>query len=176
MDVILHVIRAIIVDDEFEFLDVQPSGRDRGGDDNRHESRLEIRNRLVPIDLILSTVQRRANVPLAHQISEQVVGRFLSFHKDQCSEIIRLVLVLFAHLAEDLEQAHKLVVGIKDLDALFDLLCNDGSTADGDLEWFRKDLSGERVHLGRESGREQDGLTIWPDIVDDFHHLRRRQP
>lgn len=154
MDVILHVIRTIIVDDEFELLDVQPTRRDRGGDDNRHETRFEIRNRLVPIDLVLSAVQRRANVPLAHQISEQVIGRFLSFHENQCPEIIRLVLVFFAHLAEDLEQAHKLVVDVEDLDALFDFLGDDGSTADGDLEWFREDLSGESVHLGGEGGRE----------------------
>lgn len=56
MDVILHVVRRVVVDDELELLDVQPPRGDGRGDDDGDYTRLEVRDSGVAVDLVLTSV------------------------------------------------------------------------------------------------------------------------
>ena len=77
-------------------------------------------------------MQRGTDVSLAHQLAEQFVSGFLSFDKDQGSEIF-LVLVLLSHLSQDFQQSQELLIGVSDLDLLRDLLGHDRSASNGDF-------------------------------------------
>lgn len=84
MDVVLHMIWCIMIDDQFELLDVQAASGDGGRDDNRNDTRLEVGNGGVTVYLILATVQRHAQVAFAHELAQEVVGGFLSINEDEC--------------------------------------------------------------------------------------------
>src|SRR6186713_619320 len=62
VDIVLHMIRTIIVDDELKLFDIETSSSDRGGNDNGHDAGLEVRDGRISIDLILAAVQGHAEV------------------------------------------------------------------------------------------------------------------
>lgn len=174
VDVVLHVVGDVVVDDESELLDVQTSRGDRRRNHDWDHTRLEVRQRLISVDLLLAAV-KRVGPPVGPlvEFEQEVVGRFLPFDKDERSFLVQVGLGL-VRLSEEFEQAVELGLLRSDLDDLGDLLGDDRPTTDGDLERLDEELSREGVHLFGECGREENDLTIRPDVVDDFHNLRKR--
>lgn len=52
MHVVLVMIGTIVVDNEHQLFDVEPSRRDAGGDQQLHLAVLEVDDRRVPVELI----------------------------------------------------------------------------------------------------------------------------
>jgi hypothetical protein len=167
VDIVLHVIRSIIIDDKLELLDIQSTSGDRRRNDDRDDTRFEVRDGLVTVDLLLAAVQRHAQVSATKEFSEQIISPLLTIYKDKRSGFR----VLVVHLTEDLQETVELGVLRTDLDYLLDLGGDNGASADSDLERLAEDLSCERIHLLRECSREEHSLPVGPDIVDDLHHL-----
>ena len=66
VDVILHMIRRIIVNDQLELLDIKTTSSNRSGNNNGNDTRLEISDGGVAIDLVLSSMQGHAEVAFPH--------------------------------------------------------------------------------------------------------------
>ena len=64
MNVVLHVVRRVELNDELELLDVETARGDRGGDNDGDDARLEVCNRLIAVDLLHSAVKTHARVVL----------------------------------------------------------------------------------------------------------------
>lgn len=163
------MVRRIVLDDELELLDVEATRGDRRRDHDGDDSRLEVGDGLVAIDLLHAAVKRHACVVLLEELLEELVRRVLPFDENEGAR----VRVLVREPAEEFEEAVELGFLRSDLDDLLNLGGDDGASADGDLERPSKDLAGEGLHLAREGGGEEDGLTIGTDLVDDFHDLHR---
>jgi len=167
------MVRDVVVDDQNELLDVQPSGSDGSRDDDRKHSRLEVVDRFVSIDLFLASVKGvDASVGLLVELEEEVVCCFLPFDEDEGSFLVEVGFGLVG-FSQEFEESIELGFLCSNLDELFDLLSDDGTTSDGDLEGFVKDFPSETVHLFGEGRGEEDDLTAWSDVVDDFHDLER---
>ncbi len=65
MNIVLHMIGRIVVDNELELGDVKASCRDRRGNHDWHISVLEVPDRLVTVDLLFAAVERGAETSLA---------------------------------------------------------------------------------------------------------------
>lgn len=168
MDIVLHVVRRVVLNDELELLDVEAARGDGCGNDDRAAAVLEVDDGLVAVDLLASAVQRHARVVLVLEVDEQLVGRLLALDKDERARVFLVV----EELAEQLEQAVEAGVLAADLDNLGDRVGNNGAAADRDLERTSEDLAGERLHLSRERGGEEDCLAVGADLADDLHDLR----
>ena len=166
--VVFHMVRGVVIDDEFELFDIEASCRNRRSNDDRDNTRFEVGDGGVAVDLIFAAVKRHAQVTFAHELTQEVVGRFLAIDEDKRAALG----ILVVSLSQDLEQAVELRVLVPHLDYLVDLRCDHGATSDSDLERLVENLACERVHLFRECGGEEDGLTIRADVVDDLHDLR----
>ena len=117
VNVVFHVVRCVVVDNEFELLDIKTTGGDRGGDDNGDDTRLEIRDSRVTVDLVLAAMERHAQVTLAHEFAKEVVGGLLPVDEDE-----RTTLRIFViRLSEDLEETVELRLLFADLDDLLNL-------------------------------------------------------
>jgi hypothetical protein len=167
VNVVFHVIWGVKVDHQLQLLDIQTTSGDRGGDDNGNDTSFEISDGRIPVYLILTTVQRHAQVSLSHEFSQEIISGLLSVHEDQGPTFRVLVI----HLTQDLQETVELRILRSNFDNLLDFCGYDGPSTNGDLQRFVEDLPGERVHLLWESGREQNSLTIGSDVIDDFHDL-----
>lgn len=84
MNVVLHVVGHVVVDDESELLDVQTSRCDRRRNHDWDHTRLEVRQRLISVDLLFAAVERvGAPVGSLVELEQEVVGRFLPFDEDE---------------------------------------------------------------------------------------------
>ncbi|KAF4512389.1 hypothetical protein G6O67_001536 [Ophiocordyceps sinensis] len=167
MDVVFHVVRSVVVDDEHQLLDVEAARRDRGCDEDGDDAILEVGNGRVTVHLILATVDGHARIPLDHELLEQIIRLFLPLHKDECAS----VLVSIVEFAEELQDAQELGRVLPDFHDLFNLLGHDAAPADGNLDGALEDLFDQRVDDSRHGGREENGLPVGPHVGEEFHHL-----
>ena len=168
VDVVLHVVRRIVIDDELELLHVQPTCGDGRGNDDRHDARLEVSDSRVSVYLVLAAVQRHTEVALAHELSQEIVCSLLTVDEDERAALRVLVVCL----AEDLQQPVELALFFANLDNLVDFCSDNGPTTDSDLEGFSEDFSRQRIHLPGKGCGEENRLAIGPNVVDDLHDLR----
>lgn len=174
VNVVLHVVGNVVVNDEDELLDVETSCRDRGRDHDGKDARLEVVDRLVSVDLLLPAVKRvDASIGLLMELEEEVVGGLLSLDEDESSLFVEILLRLVG-LSKNLEEAVELGLLRSNLDDLLDLLSDDRTTSDGDLKGLLKDLSSESVHLLGKGGGEEDDLTTGSNVIDDLHDLGKK--
>lgn len=170
MNVVLHVVRSIVLHDELELLDVESSSSNGRGDHDRDDSTLEVGDSLVSIDLLHPSVQRHARVILPQQVGEELVRAILSLDENERTSIS----VLVGEVSEELEESVELVVLGSNFDDLVDFGCDDGATSYSNLKRTTEDLAGESLHLARERGGEEDGLSVGSNLVENLHHLQSR--
>lgn len=114
MNVILHVIRYIVLNDHLQLFDVQSSSGDRSRNHDRTRTILEVDDRLISVDLLSTSVERHASVILVLQFDEEFVGTLLSFDEDEGSGVLLFV----EELSEEFEHTVELGFFWTDLDEL----------------------------------------------------------
>ena len=128
MDVVLSVVRADVVDDDFDVLDVKASRAHASRHHDVSDAVLEILNREFSVCLVLASVQHKRFVAHLVELLEELISLQLFVDKDQDATLVIVE-------AKKLHQTHKPVLGLRDdLDVLLHVLACLPTVADHDLD------------------------------------------
>ncbi len=83
MDVILRVVRVVVVDDKLDVVDIQATGGDVSGDEDRGAAFSKLSQDPVALLLLFVSVDAHGGVALPTHESGQVVGLTFCFNKDE---------------------------------------------------------------------------------------------
>ena len=161
------MVGGVVVDNNLELFDIQTACSDGSRNNNRHNTALEVCDRLISVDLVLATMEGHASITAAQKIAEKIVRRLLSLNEDENTRVA----IVVGLLPENLQQAIELGIFGSDLDDLRNLWGDNALATDGDLKGFVQYLACQRIHLLWECGREQHCLAVWSNVVHNFHNL-----
>lgn len=150
MDVVVNVGGEVVVDDVLDVGDIETTGGDSGGDEDRGTSRAEHLKSTLTLALGAVTVNGGGREALVDEEVGEGVGHALGLDEDQGQTSTVSV--------KDVEQHTTLVHVLHVLDLLGDVLRSGTDTANGQENVVVQEVAGQHLDVAGEGGRKHESL------------------
>lgn len=152
VDVVINIGGKIIVDDVSDVRDIQATGSNGGGNEDRALAVAEELKGALTLTLSAVAMNRGGREVLVDQEVRQRIGHALRLNKDE-SEAAGVGV-------EDIEENRALVNILDILDLLSDVLRGGADTTDREEDVVAEEVLGKHLDVAGEGGREHEGLAL----------------